>query len=173
MKFKKVVTFVLGTVCALSIMACGKNSRELTIVDVDIAGTEENAHVANPWTTCDTLDEACKIAGFDMKAPESLDGYKNRHISVLNQDLIEVGFSKSDDSSEIDFRKGKDSDVSGDYNEYESVEKVQIDGITVTFKGNNGTVKAAVWQTDGYGYSIFSNDDLDSDTMTEYVRQLQ
>lgn len=45
-------------------------------------------------------------------------------------------------------------DVSGDYNEYAETESVDVDGVSVTMKGEGGLVSLAVWTTGDYSYAL-------------------
>lgn len=70
-------------------------------------------------------------------------------------------------------RAGKDTeDISGDYNEYSTVKDTDIDGVTVTFKGDDKRFDLAVWIKDGHFYSVSLSDGTDEQKMTEIVRSV-
>ncbi|MBE6867376.1 MAG: hypothetical protein E7494_01290 [Ruminococcus albus] len=70
-------------------------------------------------------------------------------------------------------RAGKDTeDISGDYNEYSTVKDTDIDGVTVTFKGDEKRFDLAVWIKDGHFYSVSLSDGTDEQKMTEIVRSV-
>lgn len=53
------------------------------------------------------------------------------------------------------FRKGYgDEDISGDYNTYEDVQEIEVGDISVSLKGSGGAYSLALWQRDGYSYSL-------------------
>ena len=63
-------------------------------------------------------------------------------------------------------------DVSGDYNEYDSVTETEINGVEVTFKGFGETVNLASWVKDGHFYSVSLSDGADKQTMNDIVRNI-
>ena len=49
------------------------------------------------------------------------------------------------------FRKAQgDEDISGDHNEYETVQEIEIQAVSVTMKGSEGKCSLALWQKDGF-----------------------
>ena len=83
-------------------------------------------------------------------------GYVQDSIYVIENELIQVIYS--DGENEICFRQAKgNEDISGDYNEYEEINAINVSGVEVTTKGNNGKVNLASWTKDGYAFSISSN----------------
>lgn len=48
----------------------------------------------------------------------------------------------------------RDEDVSGDYSEYTDIKYIAVNGYSVTLKGDNDKYSLAVWQTEGYSYSV-------------------
>ena len=80
----------------------------------------ESVAVESPYQEVNSLQEASKIAGFDMKVPDSIGEYGNQLISVIDSNIIEVRYLSSDEQSTgIIIRKsGGDEDISGDYNTY-------------------------------------------------------
>ena len=176
---KKLIVSVACFVLALSLTACGGKE---TMVDGDPAsrGTgnhptaEETVQIPNPWQACDSLEEAGKLAGFSFTAPETLDGFDEKYISAIENDVAQVIFSNGDNSeAEVTFRKGVgDEDVSGDYNEYKTVETQQIDGKTVTVKSNDGVIYTALWSDGGYSYSIFARTGMTSEQMFGWIQAL-
>lgn len=45
-------------------------------------------------------------------------------------------------------------DISGDYNNYNVVKTVKVDGTKVTFKGGEKMVRLATWEEDGQNHAI-------------------
>lgn len=71
-------------------------------------------------------------------------------------DFAQIVYQHGDAS--VTFRKAAGSeDISGDYNAYEAEKTVQVNDVPVILKGNNGTFALAVWQKDGYTYSLHSD----------------
>ena len=98
----------------------------------------------NPFVSCDSMEEAARMAGFDMVLPKIPD-----RLEVLKGVMIQVFYGENGQDMLIRKARGE-GDISGDYNHYAQVET--IDGITV--KGKNNAFFLAVWARDGYAYSI-------------------
>ena len=103
------LTLSLGT-----LNGCGSKSTDSAISAEDTSGQTQ---ISNPFTDCDTLEEAKKLAGFSISVPASIDGYTRDAITAIPDEIIHVSFRNGDD--EIYFRKGTlTDDLSGDYNVY-------------------------------------------------------
>lgn len=104
----------------------------------------DNVQVLNPFVDCASLKEAEKIAGFALAVPKTPDA-----VQAVEKDMIQALYGE--DGSDMVIRKAAGSgDISGDYSEYAQVKTV--DGVTL--KGKNGTFSLAIWERDGYTYSI-------------------
>lgn len=193
---KKLIVCVLSLVLALSLAACGgKNGEVPTPTTNDgnssytsdgtmIPGSDpktwgpadenENAQIPNPWQECTSLEEAGRLAGFSFTAPETVEGFQNKYIAAIENDIAEVIFSNGDDdSSALYFRKGVGTEnISGDYNSYDTVEKQVIGGRTVTCKGHDGLVYTATWNDGTYSYAVMSNAGMNAETLAAWVQSL-
>lgn len=170
MKTRKIITGTLCAVMAFSLAACMNSNKP---VDKNEIGTKaENAQqMPNPFITCDTLEEAIELAGFDMTVPESLEGFEDRMISAIENELIQVTFQNEE--NQIYFRKAEgDEDISGDYNVYSEVNTVETGGKSVTMKGNDGKVMLAVWTANGYTYAVRATE-VSLEEMSGLAEQLQ
>lgn len=171
---KKIITLALSTIMMLSLTACGSNSGNGSndATPSGLPGLGGNTQIANPVTTCDTLEDAAALAGFEYTVPETIDGYENRVISVINNKIVQVVY-QNDDSDKITFRKGSGTDdISGDFNAYSEENTIAIDDISVTMKGSDGKIMLAVWSANDYTYSISVNGISETD-MTDYVKSVQ
>lgn len=148
---------VLLTGAAVCLTSCGKDDSKKTIAEI--------AQIPNPWHEYDSMADAVKDVDISVTLPDKVDGKTPSLWQGVKGQLLEVRFG--DDSS---VRKGVGSDdVSGDYNEYEDVYEVNVEGRTVTFKGNYGMVMLAVWQEDGYAYAISIENGVTEDEMIALV----
>ena len=134
--------------------------------------------IANPFVDCESLDAAAEIAGFAISVPENVEGYPNRAVQAIRNDLIQVFFATGDmaqsDTEYILLRKGVGSeDISGDYNEYTSVTEQEVDGKTVTLKGDGSIIYLATWTDGDYSYSVSFSDGADPDTVLALVNALK
>ena len=132
----------------------------------------ENIQIPNPWQECTSLEEAGKLAGFSFTAPESVDGYTERYIAAIENEIAQVIFSNGDDS-ELYFRKGVGGDdISGDYNTYDVTEEQTIDGHTVLCKGNDGLIYTATWTDGTYSYAVMCNAGMSAEQLSVWVEAL-
>ena len=105
--------------------------------------------------------------GFDLRTPELSGGDA---VYRVNKDgkLIELLYTSGED--ELRFRKAEGTgDISGDYNDYPTVVTTEVDGSSVTMKGENETFFLAIWENDGYTYSVYTSAGVNSDTMNVLV----
>lgn len=143
---KKVTLMILCAATMLSMAACGEKE-DKTI------GAETTSQIPNPFIDCETLADAAALAGFDIIVPDSVDGYEERAITAMENDMIQVQYLHGDD--EICIRKETgEEECSGDYNVYSEEKTVTVGEKEVTLRGNNGKVMVAVWTEGGYSYSI-------------------
>lgn len=172
---KKITLMILCAATMLSMAACGEKedktigaenagqtvaeSEEKIPTDGAATTTTEdiligdNTQIPNPFIDCDTLADAAALAGFDITVPDSVDGYEERAITVMENDMIQVLYLHGDD--EICVRKATgEEECSGDYNEYSEEKTMTVGDKEVTLRGNNGKVMVAVWTEGGYSYSI-------------------
>lgn len=160
---KKIIILALCLAMTFAATACSKENPPTP----ESSGTQ----LANPFVQCDTLEAAAETAGFEMTAPETVEGYSEKAISAIKESLIKVSYSNGTDSLTI--RKGKSSeDISGDYNQYEENGTLDIDGLSLTIKGNDGKINVAIWSADDYSFSITSSEGLTSDQASELVKEI-
>ena len=190
---EKVIAVILSFVMALAIVGCSGNANapaptthkgdtSYTADGTVIPGSDpktwgpaedgENIQIPNPWQECSSLEEAGKLTGFSFTAPESVDGYTERYIAAIENEIAQVIFSNGDDS-ELYFRKGVGGDdISGDYNTYDVTEEQTIDGHTVLCKGNDGLIYTATWTDGEYSYAVMCDAGMSVEQLTAWVQSL-
>lgn len=137
-------------------------------------GEGENVQIPNPWQEYQTLEEAAAAAGFDLTAPESIDGYSEKNISVLSgaESILDITFRN--DSEQICIRKAAGAeDISGDYNVYDKTETVSVGELEVTEKGNGGSVNLALWNDGGYTYSLYISAGASADETAKLISEIR
>lgn len=189
---KSVIDLAVCIVMSLSVMFSGNVQTENVQV-TEIAVEEEsaaqetansNAQIANPFTACETVQEAIKIAGFEFEAPDSIEGYGSKKIQAIENQLIEIIYFSREDNSAKDknysvskvmrIRKSVGSeDISGDYNSYGQIKTVTVGGLSVTVKGNEATVNTAVWTDGGYSFAVVSEEAISEEKMSEIIQQVK
>lgn len=76
-------------------------------------------------------------------------------------------------AEEVLFRKARGTDdISGDYNAYSDVKEITVNETAVTLKGENGQYKLAIWQQDGFTYSLSWEPGGSEDVFTEMIRSI-
>ena len=190
---EKVIAVILSFVMALAIVGCSGNANapaptthkgdtSYTADGTVIPGSEpktwgpaedgENIQIPDPWQECTSLEEAGKLAGFSFTAPESVDGYTERYIAAIENEIAQVIFSNGDDS-ELYFRKGVGGDdISGDYNTYDVTEEQTIDGYTVLCKGNDGLIYTATWTDGEYSYAVMCDAGMSVEQLSVWAETL-
>jgi hypothetical protein len=118
----------------------------------------------NPFVDCDSLEEACEIAGIDLEIPDDFGFEFERIYRAMDGRMIEVIFM--DGSEEVyRIRKGLVSefgeDISGDYNEYSVSSEARVAGCRAELFGNSeDEMMMARWNDGEYAYSITCEDPI-------------
>ena len=120
------------------------------------AGGQAGAMVGNGMVEVDSLAELSKSIGFSV--PE----VKNIPFEVTStvytngwNEFAQVEYQGKSQDEAVLFRKARGTDdISGDYNTYSDVKEVTVKEVSVTLKGDDGQYKLAIWQQDGFAYSL-------------------
>ena len=99
---------------------------------------------ASPYLPCSDLNEAAKLAGFPMTVPGTPDT-----VEAWEGVMIQAIYGEEDETMRIRKAAGE-GDISGDYTNYDQVKTVN----GVTIKGAGDVFSLAVWEKDGYAYSV-------------------
>lgn len=159
---KRLISVIFCTAAALLLAACSRAEGVL----------REKTEIPNPVAECAAMEQAKALTGFDMTAPEAVEGYTERAISVIQDDLVQIRFT--DGQRELLLRKCRGSgDCSGDYNTYSQTISTQAGGVTM--KGDDDRVKLAVWTAGEYAYSVgvYGGEGMTAEEMTELIAQIQ
>ena len=190
---EKYIAVILSFVMALAIVGCSGNAdapastthkgdTSCTADGTVIPGSDprtwgpaedgENIQIPNPWQECTSLEEAGRLAGFSFTAPQTVDGYTERYIAAIENEIAQVIFSNGNDS-ELYFRKGAGGDdISGDCNTYTTIEEQTTDGHTVLCKGNDGLIYTATWTDGEYSYAVMCDAGMSVGQLTAWVETL-
>lgn len=133
----------------------------------------EQAQIPNPFADCQTIEEAAEIAGFSVTLPSRIPNWVNDTvIRALPSSMIEVQYQG--DHQTLVVRKGVgDADISGDYSSYPEAREVEVNGQTVTMKGEAGKVNVAIWQDDSYAYAVCATAGMELDDISALVSDIQ
>ena len=176
---KKMLAILLSMLMIFSLAACSKGQPDdrRDPEEGNRPGEAGNMQIGNPWVDCATLDEAAKVAGFDIAIPGKFEGYSNKVYQAIEKTMIQVfyydGDPEADESSRITVRKGTGSDdISGDYNEYSEKETLEIHGIDVLAKGEKGKIYCATWTKDGYSFAIVADNGLTKEALSNAIEEM-
>lgn len=136
----------------------------------DELGGQAGAMVGNGMVEVDSLAELSQVLGFSV--PE----IKNIPFEVTNtvytngwnefaqveyqggamaENREEGQMEGQAEAEEVMFRKARGTDdISGDYDAYSDVKEITVNETAVTLKGENGQYSLAIWQQDGFTYSL-------------------
>ena len=130
----------------------------------------------NPFTDCESLEEACRISGIDLEIPDDYDYGLTRVYRALDGGMIEVIFMDGDEEV-YRIRKGFVSelgeDISGDYNEYSVTTNIDYPNYSAEIHGNDeDTAMNAVWNDGTYAYSVVCEEPLPIVTVEGIIEML-
>lgn len=174
---KHTTLLACSALLAVSLAACSQpaaSDAASTAGSASSSVTSDTSQIPNPWTGCTTLADAAALTGYDFTVPDSVDGYPDVTIAVLeSEQLTEVQYSSG--NARLCLRKAPGSDdISGDFNQYAESNAVDVDGRSVNLQGNDGQVQLATWLDGDYTYSIgiYREDGtgLTADEMTGLVK---
>lgn len=180
---KKWIILTLCTMLTLATTACGNSSSS----EERTGGGKEQ--IPNPFVECASLEEAAELAGFTLTVPDTIDGYADRHISVFENEMLQVIYTNDNEDSESEasssedtnyeskdlcIRKGTGSgDISGDYNDYSETSTIYADDLQITAKGNDGKVNVALWTDGDYSFALVAGKALTTHALQELVTKIK
>lgn len=137
-----------------------------------ISGCGKKTEVSNPFVEVSNIKEVESLVGFTITVPDKVLDYKDKRISVIENEMIDITYTKK--KSKLIIRKGIGTvDISGDYNNYSDIKENTIDGVTVTTRGNDNLIFNATWNNDNYTYAIVSNTGIDSGDIVNLVKEIK
>ena len=160
--------------CLVLLTACGTATVPDTTEPDSPAAV---AGVANPWTDHATLADAESAVGFELSAPDRIEGYDAPIYRTLSGIMLEILYPGEDGEVRIRKQAATDTvgnDISGDYNEYTEYTAISTAGedADITLSGNDGAFSRAIWTVDGYAYSITIDPAVDVLTMSDLTAQV-
>ncbi len=149
----------LCLVLTLAILAgCSSGVKTEETQEKKTEKTTETTTIANPFQDCESLEDAKKVAGFELSCPESVLESDSSVVQAVKDNMIQVIYEKNDEEI-LRIRKSNSSDdITGDYNEYSEEIDQDIGGISVHCKGENGAYSTISWGLDDYQYCILGKD---------------
>lgn len=159
---KKFMTLVTSLILVLSMAACGTQEKA-----PEIGG---QVQIPNPFVTCENLNDAAAIAGFEMTLPAKLPNWvADTEIRAVENQMIEIIYSGTK-NQELRVRKANgQEDISGRYDSFENVEEITVNDRTMTMKGNGDQVNVAIWTDGEHAFSVVSEEGMDQTHLEEMI----
>lgn len=156
LRFSRIARGCSVAACIALILATVMMFSDITIKTPDQTNDpgEELTQAVNGMEECTSLDELSAKVNFPVAELNGLP-FSPQEVTYLSlwNNLAEIDYAGTENT--ITFRKSKENgDNSGDCNEYETTETLNINGISITVKGNSQTFSLAIWQNGEYSYSI-------------------
>lgn len=137
------------------------------------ADSSDFVQSGNPYAEYDTLEEAENTIGFEISVPDSYGGYTEPYYAVIEGKILEVQYYNGDDRGMI-IRKSRGSeDISGDFNEYNTVTETEVNGNTVTIKGSGDGFRLALWVSGDYSYSVSVSSGISENELKEIIEKIR
>ena len=111
-----------------------------------------------------------EAVGFAVEDAAGLPFTPDRTDYAAMDGIAEITYTKGEQSVSWRKAKGEGQDVSGDYQEYDDIRSLKIDGAEVTVKGSGGVHYLAVWSGGGYSCALAAADGC---TLEQYQRMLE
>jgi len=177
---KKMLVFTLAAALVLTLAACGEKapasepSGPSPVPESLQVSEQESNQIPDPFSECESLEEAKALAGFEFAVFEAPEECDRRVIRVLKgQQMTEViDYDGEDEIFRIRKAKGSD-EISGDYTPYETENRAEVGEISVTMKGSGELIYVAVWTQGDYTYSVSSESGVSQETMRELVQSVK
>lgn len=169
MEKKKVIAIISAAVLSAALITgCSGNKSNGSAADAPTSASSSQAsstqsrtdngstNMANPFTECENIEEASKIAGFRFEIPEA-----SQYTVTASNNLIDVQVQDGDNAS-ISYRKCSDLSYAKYYEsiidgcEYKASDDERLAKLESTALGinNDGNVQTAYFSDNKYAYSI-------------------
>lgn len=128
---------------------------------------------SSPYVNYNSVDELKENVNINAKIPNAIKNYKSYSYSVAFSNMAEIQYSNGSDNILYRLEKGEVAeDISGDYNDYENIQKLTVDNTEVTIKGNEDTYKVAIWYKNGVNYSLSSEQGLKIEDIQSLINEI-
>ena len=132
---------------------------------ISVEPREPNFIMPSPIHVFTTVKEATEYMNITPQMPKVLPvGFNIQSVITVEKDILQVvyvyksgtePYYNQDGGAYIIYRSSKlTGDISGDHKIYKVIELERVDGMKVTFKGNDKMVYLASWMKDGQNHSL-------------------
>ncbi len=163
LSYGKFSRYISAAACILMLLVGGLTVTKLFDREVmpnesagDMASGEGQgvAMAVNGMEVLDSAEELSRVLGFPVTDITEIP-FEVQNTEYTNgwNEFAQIVYQG--ENSEILFRKARGAnDISGDYNTYEDVKTITINHAEVTLKGESESYSLAIWQQDGFSYSL-------------------
>ena len=169
MKLKKALSCIFCVIMLFCMTSCSANN-----VNTPTNDNNNSAQLPNPIVHYESIEELRKAVDFDFVVPADLpEGYHLVDMSLIAGTVVQ--FIYQGDDKELTYRCVKvdpQTDISGDYTPYSSIDQVSIENATVTIRGDDDTVSLATWEDGELNYSLHSDPPIARDLIKSYLESI-
>ena len=180
MRFTPWVRYASIAACAMLVIGVGifaitQNSGNIidTPAQSEEADSSDFVQSGNPYAEYDTLEEAENTIGFEISVPDSYGECTEPYYAVIEGKILEVQYYNGDDRGMIISKSRGSEDISGDFNEYNTVTETEVNGNTVTIKGNGDEFSLALWVSGDYSYSVSVSSGISENALKEIIEKIK
>lgn len=165
---KKLIMFIMSTIIVLSMAACGGHEKN------PVGDGAGQAQIPNPFVSCENLNDAAEIAGFELTAPAKIPNWVvDTEIRAMENEMIEIIYTGTE-QQELCIRKANGhGDISGQYGSFDNVEEIAVNDLTVTVKGSSNKINVAIWTAGDYAFAIVSEEGFEQEHMKDMISSIQ
>lgn len=163
---------VFGAVYGIHSIYQEKGSRNDEMNPADVA-EDGQVQIANPMKEYDSAEELSEAVGFTINDISELP-FSVEETSYFSYDdtLAEIRYTGF--HQEVNFRKSKgEEDNSGVYNTYNQETTVTVGAQKVICKGTDDKYELAIWQTEGYSYSISLQNSISLEQLQSIIENVE
>ncbi len=131
------------------------------------------AMAVNGMEVLDSAEELSRVLGFPVTDITEIP-FEVQNTEYTNgwNEFAQIVYQG--EKSEILFRKARGAnDISGDYNTYEDVKTITINHAEVTLKGESESYSLAIWQQDGFSYSLSMEPGGSEEVFAKMIQSIQ
>ncbi|WP_312368572.1 DUF4367 domain-containing protein [Lachnoclostridium sp.] len=156
-----------------AMVACVVLSLGILVLPKLTKGTKEQVQIPNPIVETDDIKTLKESVSFPLKVPTVVpEGYEVIDTSVIGGTIAQITYSNGTNNITYRMAEGTD-DISGEYNTYEKLREITVDGQNVLLKGNNDGYQVATWTDGTYTYSITSDSPLREKQIVQMIEGIQ
>ena len=169
---KSIIAIILCIAAMLPLAACGSAAAAET-TEAEMVGTDPAT-----WgpTEHETLASAEAAAGIELSIPDEILGSKPTvFLTWYERAYIDAVYTDADGNNTARVRKaaGIEDDLSGNYMNYSETAEEQIDGNSVTTKGEDGRIMVAAWTDGGNSFCITADAGLTVDELIALIAEVK